>query len=87
MLDFEGENVISIYPNPANEGITVKSKKNIETATLISIVDINGRLVSSLKFDEFGFGKYISTDHLNSGVYFVKIESEEINIINRLIRY
>jgi extracellular elastinolytic metalloproteinase len=87
MLDFEGENVISIYPNPMREGITVQSKKNIQTPTLISIVDINGRLVSSLNFDKLGFSKYILTDHLNSGVYFIKIESEEINIINRLIRY
>jgi extracellular elastinolytic metalloproteinase len=87
MLDFEGENVISVYPNPMQEGITVQSKINIKTPTLISIIDINGRLVSSVKFDELGFGKYISTDHLNSGVYFMKIEYEEINIINRLIRY
>jgi extracellular elastinolytic metalloproteinase len=87
MLDFKGENVISIYPNPAQDRITVESKKNIKTPTLISIVDINGRLVSSLKFDELGFSRYISIGHLNTGVYFIKIESEEINIISRLIRY
>ncbi len=87
MLDFEGENVISIYPNPAQEGITVESKKNIQTPILVYILDINGRLVSSQKFDELGFSKYIPTGHLSNGVYFIKIESEEINIINRLIRY
>jgi extracellular elastinolytic metalloproteinase len=89
MLDFEfeGENVISIYPNPANEGVTVESEKNIKAPLVVYIYDINGRLVSSLKFDEFGFSTYISIDHLNSGVYFIKIESEEINIIDRLIRY
>jgi hypothetical protein len=87
VLDFEGENVISMYPNPASEGITIESKKNIESPIRVYIFDINGRVVSSQNFNEFGLSRYISIAHLNSSVYFIKIESEEINMIERLIRY
>jgi hypothetical protein len=87
VLDFQGENVISMYPNPASEGITIESKKNIESPILVYIFDINGRVVSSQNFNEFGLSRYISIAHLNSSVYFIKIESEEINMIERLIRY
>jgi hypothetical protein len=87
VLDFQGENVISMYPNPASEGITIESKKNIESPILVYIFDINGRIVLSQNFNEFGLSRYISIAHLNSSVYFIKIESEEINMIERLIRY
>lgn len=87
VLDFQGENVISMYPNPASEGITIESKKNIESPILVYIFDMNGRIVLSQNFNEFGLSRYISIAHLNSSVYFIKIESEEINMIERLIRY
>ena len=86
-LGFEGENEISIYPNPMREGINIDSKKEILDPLQVSIVDINGRLVMSLNFDEFGFNRFILTNQLQNGIYFIKIKSQNINIVDQLIRH
>lgn len=63
---------ISVYPNPAKDFITVSSVNNLKSATLI---DVNGRILSQTNFTGNTMEQRISLENLTSGVYFVTIQS------------
>lgn len=58
---------ISIYPNPANQFIHIKSDDEIEK---ISILDLTGKMIG--RYEE-NFEK-INVENLNSGIYIMNIE-------------
>ncbi|AGC77769.1 putative repeat protein (TIGR01451 family)/predicted secreted protein (Por secretion system target) [Nonlabens dokdonensis] len=64
---------ISVYPNPAKDFITVSSVNNLKSATLI---DVNGRTLSQTNFTGNTTEQRISLENLTSGVYFVTIQSD-----------
>ena len=69
---------ISIYPNPANDKLIVRG---LSEATKISIYNISGKLVlSKISSSE------IELTHLKSGVYMVKINHEQEEILKRFLK-
>jgi hypothetical protein len=69
--DFES-NSISIYPNPTSSILNISNTNNFEIKN-ISVVDINGRVVKN----QSGALTEINVSDLNTGVYFVTIETNE----------
>jgi len=71
---------IKIYPNPASGYI------NIEAVDLIinqvQIYDINGKLVSEIKTDN---SPKIDVTNLSSGIYFLRIETDEGSFSKKVI--
>jgi hypothetical protein len=68
-------NALSIYPNPA----VSETFLSVENAgmTTISVYDMQGRMVSTVSTDVMaGEQVRISTEMLNSGVYFVTVNNE-----------
>lgn len=66
----------SIYPNPANDIITIATEENIEE---ICIYTISGVMI----YNDSNFtGKSIDVSDFNSGIYFVKIKTQN-NVIDR----
>jgi hypothetical protein len=61
-------NNISVFPNPFNEQITLKSLYSNKTISKINIYDISGRLLIS-KQEELNL---INTKSLNTGIYFME---------------
>lgn len=72
----KNENVI--FPNPAKDKITIKLKENIEG---IEVIDLNGR-----KFDLKESNKVVDVQLLQSGVYFIKINTKNSSYINKFIK-
>ncbi|HQV35689.1 MAG TPA: T9SS type A sorting domain-containing protein, partial [Flavobacterium sp.] len=66
--------VFSIYPNPATDIITVNGAS--ASIKAIQVVDINGRIVKSLKFDGITETQ-VNISDLNAGVYVITVSSEE----------
>lgn len=66
------KNNFSIYPNPANNVVTV-SKNNTAEISSINITDINGRIVKEV----VNGLTTINVSDLNTGVYFLKVISNE----------
>jgi hypothetical protein len=58
-----------VYPNPSKERITIQSERNINKAT---VYDINGRAIHVMLQNNI-----ILVSHLQSGVYFLHLESAE----------
>ena len=73
IMNFEN-NKINIYPNPANEQLFI-TFKNLEIR-IIQILDISGRVLytSNSNMEDI---KSINIDFLNSGIYFLNIQSQD----------
>jgi hypothetical protein len=63
-------NEISVYPNPTNGLLSIKSNSVIEQ---IEVFDMLGRKISSQKYDTFDVE--LNLYELKDGIYFIKIQS------------
>lgn len=80
----KAENV-RIYPNPSNGLLNVRINQFVGKVT-IQIVDINGRVVFNQTDDKFNIEKSINLNKLQTGVYVVKINTNEFTYSEKLIR-
>ena len=64
----------SMYPNPATSVLNISTKNGIALEN-VQILDINGRVVNQTNTTA-SENVQINISNLNSGVYFVKIQSE-----------
>ena len=76
------EDLLSIYPNPSNDGIFKLSVKNNESHTL-KVYDLSGRLIVKIKNikdnDEF------SLNYCKKGIYIANLSSSQKNSIIKLV--
>ena len=76
------ENNISVYPNPCYEQlyIEITNYKN----TIAEIFDLQGQLLQSIPLQSYK--TIIQINHINSGIYFVKVKSPEGMIIEKFVK-
>jgi hypothetical protein len=82
--EFENKNIVAIYPNPSNGQMNIKISTFTGLANL-QIVDLNGRTVYSKDKIDFTTEKTFNLNHLQSGVYVVKINGETVNHTQKII--
>ena len=76
------------YPNPAKSTLTISFKLPQKSFTTISIHDIFGNEMKSAGCKNYaaGWNKIeLSVTGLKPGIYFYKLKSEKITIIERLV--
>lgn len=73
-----------IFPNPANNVITLNNISN-NTVENISISDINGRTIRSIEVNNTSDVE-INISDLNSGIYFMNINSAEGKAVKKFIK-
>ena len=73
-----------IYPNPAKDEIHISSEERIEE---VRIYNINGQQTTVNSQQTSSTGMTINISNLNSGVYFIKINTEKGNIVKTFIKY
>ena len=78
------ENNFKIYPNPVNDRLYIETQTMTQTLT-IEIYDIYGRRQVSEAPSHQG-NLAIDVANLKSGIYFVKVRTEEGDIVKRIIR-
>ena len=77
------ENGISVYPNPANENITINL--NNSKADKLEISDITGKIVFSS--NAIKVNQILNISHLKQGIYILKlIENENIIFTEKFIK-
>ncbi len=74
---------INIYPNPANDRLTIATELHVEE---ISIYDIYGRHALSRQVAKSPSHQVIDVAGLNSGIYFINIKTDKGNIVKRFIK-
>jgi len=75
----------SIYPNPASDQVNLNLEKSGEEVA-VEVFDINGRKVIQTKFEgASNFNESLNVSNLNSGVYFVKVNTDGKMATQKLI--
>ncbi len=69
---------ISVYPNPANDVLMIKTTESIEK---IEILDISGKTVLTKART-----KELNVSDLNRGVYFIKVQTESGTYTSRFLK-
>ncbi|MFD2822300.1 T9SS-dependent M36 family metallopeptidase [Lacinutrix iliipiscaria] len=83
-VDEFSQNDYTIYPNPTNSNIFIKTNRNFGEV-IMTLVDINGRKVYSQKanlVDEV----QLNISQLQSGLYILNIKGEGINTNDKIIK-
>ena len=73
---------IAVFPNPANDYITVKSDYNLDDA-IISLFDLNGRRV--LNYKNSSDNNLVDVSKLSSGEYILRLITSETIIFTKKI--
>jgi hypothetical protein len=73
---------VNIYPNPANDKIYIVAETEIED---IVVYDVYGRL-QDYKTTRLQGSVTVDVTKLNAGIYFIKINTNEGNIVKRIIK-
>ena len=79
------ENRFEIYPNPVNDRLYIETQTLTQTMT-IEIYDIYGRSQNLRNSETQKLRNSIDVSNLKSGIYFVKVRTEEGDIVKRFIR-
>lgn len=66
---------ISVYPNPANDKVIISA----ETGSLVEIYSFDGRLIKTIIMGNDQIE--ISVQHLESGMYFVKVNGNSVKLL------
>lgn len=80
LADQYSENSLVLYPNPAQDIVTLKSNTKIDH---IEVVDLNGRAIA-VEFDLIN--KTIDVSKLNAGIYYVNVYSNNKKYVQKLIK-
>ena len=76
---------ISLYPNPFNSSITLKTTLNNKIYN-VTLFDISGRIII-VKKDINSTSKKINLSNLTNGSYFLKINTGSGEIVKKIIKY
>ncbi|TBN03301.1 T9SS type A sorting domain-containing protein [Hyunsoonleella flava] len=78
------EQGVSIYPNPAKTQLFIKNGSYL-TLKSASLYDLSGRNIVDYDISEGSKLKTISLSNVSSGVYFIKIASDEASVTKKLV--
>ena len=82
---FSLEENITLYPNPTSSTVTLENISSIPLTEVI-ITDINGRTIQTIPLAGNFNSRQLSLDNLKSGLYFIRINSENASIVRRIIK-
>ena len=83
-IDNNGDYSINFYPNPAHDYITLVFSENLKTNTFIEIYDITGSVVFSTVVNPSTTTGF-NVKHINNGVYFIKLKTNNSSLVKKLI--
>ncbi len=81
-------NQITVYPNPANENVTVSFDLLNANDVQIDLIDITGKTIRATNSMRFGAGMNeisLNTADITQGIYFVKVSTTELSKTKRLV--
>ncbi|WP_299223253.1 T9SS type A sorting domain-containing protein [uncultured Psychroserpens sp.] len=75
---------ISIFPNPAKDILNIKHASNIDITNAV-LYDVRGRLISKVNLSVSSNVNSIDIRHLNSGLYFIRIDANDKTLTKKFI--
>ena len=85
IYETEQTSSLNLYPNPVQDKLYIETQALTQTLT-IEIYDVYGRVQNLRNSETQKLRNSIDVTDLNSGVYFVKVRTENGNIVKRIIK-
>jgi extracellular elastinolytic metalloproteinase len=82
---FENQELFRVYPNPTNGLLNVRINNYVGKVN-IQVIDINGRIVSEYKNEEFNIEKSLNLNNLQTGVYVLKVTGDSLNFTQKIMK-
>ncbi|MEO8151348.1 MAG: T9SS type A sorting domain-containing protein [Bacteroidia bacterium] len=79
--EISSANSFSVYPNPATDELYFKTNNDLQKAKY-QIIDVTGRLLLSGNTSK----QTVDVSKLPDGIYFIKLQSEKTNLVQRFIK-
>ncbi len=79
---------VTLYPSPATGSVRVDYSLNDATAIQISVLDVMGKTMLSTKLEKQALGTHtqeINLNGLSSGIYFMRLRSNEGSTLKRFV--
>ena len=88
-VQFSNEQQLTVYPNPAEHGVTIRFFSPLENKCAWSLYDATGKLVRSatdiLVFQDMNT-LYIDLSNLDKGVYFISLSGQSLLFKNKILK-
>ena len=81
--EYSHDTNVTVYPNPTNDKIYIVTEAEIEE---VVVYTITGVIVGQQSTDNRQQTLSIDLSELNAGIYFIKINTKEENIVKRIIK-
>lgn len=85
LADLSFENGITMYPNPAQNNVTIKNSNNVKLDQL-DFYDVYGRLINTIDLRDMQQEKIINVSDLTPGIYMLHLQSNGARTTKRLIK-
>lgn len=82
---FETQDLFRIYPNPTNGLLNVRINNYVGKVN-IQVIDINGRIVSEYKNEDFNIEKSLNLNNLQTGMYVIKVSGDSLNFTQKIMK-
>ena len=76
---------MNVYPNPSSGYFNIEMTGNLDMDAEINIYNIQGKLADSFRLETNNSNQSIDVNHLESGIYFIELNSNFKTTIERLI--
>ncbi|MEW4924618.1 T9SS type A sorting domain-containing protein [Algibacter sp. 2305UL17-15] len=83
-VDVVLEKGLTIYPNPANTVINISNTANLEL-TGLQLIDVQGRTIRSQETNPNDAIQVMDISEINSGIYFIKITTDNASLVKQVI--
>jgi hypothetical protein len=82
--DYSLENLILLYPNPAQDKLYVQNNSNEDLKEML-LFDISGKLISKFDLNQFQKEQFVNISRYDSGIYIIKLTTGRSSIVKQLI--
>jgi hypothetical protein len=81
--NFNLENAITLFPNPVKNRLNISLESNFSAFSIV-IYDVLGKAIFTSKTNSSAMS--INTSEINSGMYFIKIDTKNASAVKRFIK-
>jgi hypothetical protein len=75
----------NIYPNPANQIVTIKLKESNSSLLKVVLTDLQGREIKTVNVETDVFSLQLSVNDVPAGIYFIKTETASGTAMRKLL--
>jgi hypothetical protein len=79
------QSLITIYPNPASNVITLSFEDQIQNPVSVTLTDLSGKEMVKYANVDPSFNSNLDLNGLTDGFYFMKIKSGDKTLVKKII--